>query len=201
MASNRATYAAVSIPEGLVGGAGLAVLGCRVLEGQVGRASTSIGLVVPDMRSSAGDALSGIGVEVRVLAVALALGEGGIEGESGRAALAFLGVVVPMGISGAALALLNSGVPEVRFVASNTDVSGGQVGSVSGAVAAPGVSVKGESSGAGEAGLGVGVPDSWSVAGDAAVVGIEVRSVGGAVALEGVGIKGESGGASGAGQS
>lgn len=53
MASGGATNTAVSIPEGHVSRAGLAVLGGGILVRCVGRASTGEGLVVPHMRGRA----------------------------------------------------------------------------------------------------------------------------------------------------
>lgn len=112
----RAAHTLVAGPERSVVGARLAVVSLRVLIRQVLGASTSVGSLIPDVRGLAGNALTGVGVEVRVDSIAETFALGGIEGEARRAALTFVGVVVPMGVDGAALALFGSGVPEVRFV-------------------------------------------------------------------------------------
>ena len=107
MVVGRTCHAFLTVPNRSSQGAELALLGCWVVVGEVGGTGAGESSFIPNVRGLAGDALAGIRVEVRVLSIALAFGKSSVEGKARRTTLAFLGVVVPVIILGAALAFLS----------------------------------------------------------------------------------------------
>jgi len=160
VASSRATNTSLSAPERKLWRASFAVVSFGIHIRKIRGAVASVCFSVPDLGSITSNTLSGIYVEERSLGVAVALGKNSVEGESGRAALAFLSNVVPMGIGRAALACFGCSVPEVRSIAADANTST-EVRLFRGAVTFPGSLIQNESSGAVQTFLISGIPDSW----------------------------------------
>ena len=167
----------MTVPDGSVVGTVLAVSCLGIIEGQVRGTSTSVGMLVPLMRSGTGNTLSGIRVEVRGLGVTHTLSKSGVEGESNGTALAFLSVVIPMGVVRTGSAGLGGLVPVSRLSTVDTDVATGKMGFISRTVAFVGSLVHDESSRADQTLLFVGVPESRSMAVNTMMVRINVRMV------------------------
>ena len=101
-----ASNTSISIPDRSGIWASLAVLRDWVVVRKIMRASAVVSSFVPDVRSGASNALSGVRVEERSSRVAHTFGKSFIEGESRRAAVALLGIIVPVSIIRAAFASL-----------------------------------------------------------------------------------------------
>lgn len=185
---SRASHALLPVPHWSSHWTRLALLTHRVVIGSTGRASAGEGCIVPDARGVARNALVRGGVVVGVLSITFALGKSGVEGETWRAALAFLSVVVPVGIVGAGLALLGGGVPEGGLVALDTGLIVGEDGLVLRAEALPGDVVQDEIGRAGQALLGVCSPLSRGGAVHAVASCVGIFQVGRALALFGGGV-------------
>jgi hypothetical protein len=118
------------------------VLGASTFENSLGvdinlivGALAGVRAVYPLPRSVAFHALPCVGIEVRSLGVTHTLAQGCFEGKTRRAALAFLGVWVPVSVCGTGVADFCSFVPVHWLVAGHTDVVSIEVRSVSGTVA------------------------------------------------------------------
>lgn len=183
-----AGYALFSIPNGSSHRADLTLLSCRVFVGDVRRAAAGKGSVVPNFRSIALDALPSVCVEIRVETVTSTSRLGGIESESRRAALALFSVVVPVGIIRAALTFLGSLIPVFRLWAADASLKFGEDRLVLGARAKPGVSIDFEASRASQASFSVRIPFSRGRAVHTVASGINVREVRRTLALFGGGI-------------
>ena len=142
MMSRGTGHAFMSVPDRGARRTMLTLMGMRVVVGQLGRTSATKISLIPDMRGLAGNALTGVGVEMRMLSIAETFALGGVEGEARRAALTFLGVIVPMSVVRAALALLGGSVPVFRRLAGYTGSVVSQDRFVLRADALPGVSVE-----------------------------------------------------------
>lgn len=124
---------------------------------------TDVSRAIPMARRIAGYALSGIGIEVRVLGVTLALGKGSIKGESRGTAFAFLSVAIPMGISWASIASFRSGVPVHGLVTCNAGIAGCKMWSIYRTGALPSGSVESHPWRAMNTFILLAVPDSWGI--------------------------------------
>ena len=103
------------------------------------------------------------GAEVRGLRVTHTLSKDGVESESNGTALAFLGVVIPMGVVRTGSAGLGGLVPVSGLSTVDTDVATGKMGFISRTVAFVGSLVHDESSRADQTLLSGGVPSATNV--------------------------------------
>lgn len=156
-----ASYAGLSVPDGLAGGAGCALVGGRVQEGSGRGAAAHLGHRVEDGRGIAGCALSDCCVEGS--GVAVAGGGGCVEGEAGGTAYAGAGGSVVVEERRAALAGACGQVPVLGSIAGDAGVGDfAEVRGRGGAVAVEAHLRHNEALGADLALLGGGVPGSRS---------------------------------------
>ena len=125
-----ATNTGMSVPDRSGSWTSLTIMSMRIVVWKVMRASAVVSRVVPDMRSSAGNTVSGVRVEIRSTGIAHTFSQSFIEAESRRAAVTFFGNIVPVSVIRAAFTSLGSSVPVMRIIASNACSLSSEVGFV-----------------------------------------------------------------------
>jgi hypothetical protein len=127
-------------------------------------ALTNIGRAIPVARGVTSYALPGIGIEVRVLRVAQAFRKGSIKSESRGTAFAFLGVFIPMSISGTNIASFSGSIPVHWLGTGNANVAGCKMRPICRTTTLPSGLVEIHPWRAVNAFILLAIPDSWRVA-------------------------------------